>query len=156
MPTIPITAPKWRQPKDYEEALEHTMIFGSKSGIDIGMVVSNTAPFNYTGFPAISVPCGKSNGLPIGMMLVAPYFREDVLFQAAYAYEQSASPGGPRSGTGCCNRVTADRLGPNTTQPGNCKFTSLRTYNFERRRRLKYAKGLNSKSCDCYFAQPGR
>ena len=91
MPTIPVTAPKWREPKDYEEALEHTMIFGSKSGLNIGMVVSNTAPFNYTGFPAISVPCGKSNGLPIGMMLVAPYFREDVLFQASYAYEQSAN-----------------------------------------------------------------
>ncbi len=91
MPTIPVTAPKWREPKDYEQALEHTMIFGSKSGLDIGMVVSNTAPFNYTGHPAISIPCGKSNGLPIGMMLVAPYFREDVLFQASYAYEQSVN-----------------------------------------------------------------
>jgi amidase len=44
-----------------------------------------------TGHPAISIPCGKSDGLPIGMMLVAPYFREDLLFQASYAYEQSVN-----------------------------------------------------------------
>ena len=53
------------------------------------MVAPNICPFNYTGHPAISIPCGKSDGLPIGLQLVAPHFREDVLLQAAYAYEQS-------------------------------------------------------------------
>ena len=52
-------------------------------------MIANTCPFNYTGHPAISIPCAKSDGLPIGMMLVAPHFREDLLFQAASAYQQS-------------------------------------------------------------------
>jgi amidase len=88
MPTVPRTAPRWRQPRSHEEALEHT-IFGGKQGLDIGPVIANTCPFNYTGHPAISVPCAKSGGLPVGLMLVAPHFREDLLFQAAYAFQQS-------------------------------------------------------------------
>jgi amidase len=88
MPTVPLTAPRWREPKDYEEALEHTL-FGGQLGMDLGPVIANTAPFNYTGHPAISIPCGKSEGLPIGLMLVAPHFKEDVLLQAAAAYQHS-------------------------------------------------------------------
>ena len=88
MPTIPLKAPKWREPKSHEEALDHT-ILGGKVGLDLGPVIANTCPFNYTGHPAISVPCAKSDGLPIGLMLVAPHFREDVLLQAAHAYQQS-------------------------------------------------------------------
>jgi amidase len=41
------------------------------------------------GHPAISVPCAKLDGMPVGLMLVAPYFREDALLQAAAAYQQS-------------------------------------------------------------------
>jgi amidase len=48
-------------------------------------------PFNCTGHPAISVPCGASGGLPIGMMLVAKHFEEAVLYQAAAAFERSFS-----------------------------------------------------------------
>ncbi|MCI0546984.1 MAG: amidase [Candidatus Rokubacteria bacterium] len=88
MPTIPLKAPRWREPRDHEDALELTMLGGNR-GLDLGPVIANTCPFNYTGHPALSIPCGKSNGLPIGLMLVAPYFREDVLFQAAAAYQQS-------------------------------------------------------------------
>ena len=88
MPTIPIKALFWPEPKDHEEALEHTL-FGGELGMDWGVVAPNICPFNYTGHPAISIPCGKSDGLPIGLQLVAPHFREDVLLQAAYAYEQS-------------------------------------------------------------------
>ena len=58
-------------------------------GANLLLLAANTAPFNYTGHPAISIPCGKSEGLPIGLQPVAPYFREDVLFQASYAYEKS-------------------------------------------------------------------
>ena len=54
-----------------------------------GPVIANTCPFNYTGHPAISVPCAKLDGLPVGLMLVAPHFREDVLLQAAAAYQRS-------------------------------------------------------------------
>ena len=90
LPTTPMKAPLWREPKDYEQALEHT-IFGGELGPNLILFAANTAPFNYTGHPAISIPCGKSEGLPIGLQLVAPYFREDVLLQASYAYEQSVN-----------------------------------------------------------------
>ncbi len=88
MPTVPLRAPRWREPMNHEEAIEHTL-FGGKLGMDLGPVIANTCPFNYTGHPAISIPCGKSEGLPIGLMLVAPHFREDVLFRAAHTYQQS-------------------------------------------------------------------
>lgn len=52
-------------------------------------MVGNTAPYNALGFPAISVPCGISEGLPIGMMLVAKPWNEMVLYQAADAFEAS-------------------------------------------------------------------
>ena len=88
MPTAPFKPWLWREPKDHEQALEHT-IFGGEEGRNLSALASNTSPFNLTGHPAITIPCGKSEGLPIGLMLVAPHFREDVLFQAGYAYEQS-------------------------------------------------------------------
>ncbi len=88
MPTIPLTAPRWREPRDYEDALELTMLGGTRS-LDLGPVIANTCPFNYTGHPAISVPCAKLGGLPVGLMLVAPYFREDALLQAASAYQHA-------------------------------------------------------------------
>src|SRR6266436_5771698 len=88
MPTIPMTAPRWQEPRDHEDAMELTML-GGKRSLDLGPVIANTCPFNYTGHPAISVPCAKIGGLPVGLMLVAPYFREDTLIQAAAAYQQS-------------------------------------------------------------------
>ena len=48
-----------------------------------------TIPANMAGIPAISLPCGFSNGLPIGLQLMAPAFGEETLFRAAHAYEQS-------------------------------------------------------------------
>jgi aspartyl-tRNA(Asn)/glutamyl-tRNA(Gln) amidotransferase subunit A len=48
-----------------------------------------TVPVSYTGFPAISVPCGfNSAGLPIGMQIVANDFQERLLFRIAAALEQ--------------------------------------------------------------------
>ncbi|MDA4116206.1 MAG: Asp-tRNA(Asn)/Glu-tRNA(Gln) amidotransferase subunit GatA [Thaumarchaeota archaeon] len=46
----------------------------------------NTVAANLTGLPAISVPCGFVDGLPVGMQLIAPRFREDVLLTAAVAF----------------------------------------------------------------------
>ncbi|MEW6717795.1 MAG: amidase [Chloroflexota bacterium] len=47
-----------------------------------------TAPFNLTGLPAISLPCGFSpEGLPIGLQIVSPPWAEARLLQAALAYE---------------------------------------------------------------------
>lgn len=52
-------------------------------------MVGNTAAFNAGHFPAMSIPCGLSEGLPIGMMLVADDFCEMTIYQAAHAFEQS-------------------------------------------------------------------
>jgi len=50
-------------------------------------MVGNTSPFNAAGYPAMSVPCGMSEGLPIGMMLVADHYRESTIYRAASAFE---------------------------------------------------------------------
>ena len=47
-------------------------------------MLDNTAPFDMTGHPAISVPCGKSNGLPIGLMLVGRRFGDATVLRAAH------------------------------------------------------------------------
>jgi amidase len=52
-------------------------------------MVTNTAPFDVTGHPGLSVPCGKSDGLPIGMMLIGRHFNDATLLKLGYAYEQS-------------------------------------------------------------------
>src|SRR6202035_3753833 len=41
-------------------------------------MLTNTAPFDVTGHPGLSVPCGMSDGLPIGLMLIGRHF-EDAL-----------------------------------------------------------------------------
>ena len=52
---------------------------------------SFTAPFNVTGLPAISVPCGfTEDGLPIGMQIAGKPFDEPGVIQAAYTYQQHA------------------------------------------------------------------
>lgn len=48
-----------------------------------------TAPVNLVGVPAISIPCGFVDGLPIGMQLVGPHQAEELLLQTAHAYEQA-------------------------------------------------------------------
>jgi aspartyl-tRNA(Asn)/glutamyl-tRNA(Gln) amidotransferase subunit A len=51
---------------------------------------SNTSPFNHFGTPAMTVPCGFSkDGLPIGLQIAAAAYREPVILQLAYAYQQS-------------------------------------------------------------------
>jgi amidase len=51
-------------------------------------MLPNTAPFDVTGHPAMSLPCGMSNGLPIGMMLVSRHYNESTIYRAAAAFEQ--------------------------------------------------------------------
>jgi aspartyl-tRNA(Asn)/glutamyl-tRNA(Gln) amidotransferase subunit A len=49
-----------------------------------------TAPANITGAPALSLPCGfTEQKLPIGFQLMGPHLSEELLFQTAYAYEQT-------------------------------------------------------------------
>jgi len=64
---------------------------GEKSDDPLAMKLSDilTIPINMAGLPAISVPCGFSDGLPIGLQVIAPSFKEETLYHVAYAYEQS-------------------------------------------------------------------
>ncbi|MGZ9811443.1 amidase [Pseudoroseicyclus sp. H15] len=48
-----------------------------------------TIAFNVTGHPALSLPCGFDAGLPLGAQLIAPKGREDLLVQAAQAFEMA-------------------------------------------------------------------
>jgi amidase len=52
-------------------------------------MLTNTAPFDLTGHPGLSVPCGMSDGLPIGLMLIGRHFDDATLLRLGYAYEQS-------------------------------------------------------------------
>ena len=88
--------------QDFDKAFGHcdviltptapTVAFGIGAVSDPLVMKQNdilTIPANMAGIPAISLPCGFSNGLPIGLQIMAPAFGEEVLFRAAYAYEQA-------------------------------------------------------------------
>jgi amidase len=51
-------------------------------------MIANTAPFDATGHPAMSLPCGLADGLPVGMMLIGKHYDEATLYRAAHAFEQ--------------------------------------------------------------------
>jgi amidase len=51
-------------------------------------MIANTSPFDVTGHPAMSLPCGKVDGLPVGVMLIGRHYAEKTIYQAAHAYEQ--------------------------------------------------------------------
>jgi len=48
-----------------------------------------TVPANLTGYPAISIPCGFSDGLPIGLQIIGKPFDEGTVLRAAYAFEKN-------------------------------------------------------------------
>ena len=50
-------------------------------------MLPNTCPFDVTGHPAMSIPCGMSGGLPIGLMLIAKHYNESTIYRAAHAFE---------------------------------------------------------------------
>jgi len=50
-------------------------------------MINNTSPFDASGHPAISVPCGMIDGLPVGMMLIGRKFDEVTLLRASDAFE---------------------------------------------------------------------
>ncbi len=81
-PTTPMTAPAIAELTTNPDALRPAEI----------KLLRNTRPFNVWGLPAISIPCGfDKKGLPIGLQIAGPHWREDLVLLLAHAYEQ-ASP----------------------------------------------------------------
>jgi len=75
MPTTPVVAPSIEGPDAIEMAR---------------LLTRYTAPFNLTGLPALSLPCGyNSDGLPIGLQIIGRRWAEAQVLRGAYAYEQS-------------------------------------------------------------------
>ncbi len=82
LPTTPITAP---------------LILGDDALEQARHLTRFTAPFNLTGVPAISLPCGlHGGGLPMGLQMVTQPWQEARLLRAAFAYERASSEVGSR------------------------------------------------------------
>ena len=80
-PTVPIPAPPITS--------EFVQIAGEQVGVRPALVGMNR-PANFTGLPAMSVPCGFTRGgLPIGLQLIGRAFDEATLLRIAYAYEKA-------------------------------------------------------------------
>jgi aspartyl-tRNA(Asn)/glutamyl-tRNA(Gln) amidotransferase subunit A len=64
---------------------------GAKTDDPLQMYMNDfcTVPMPLAGIPAISIPCGLSEGLPVGFQLAGPAFSENRLLDAAYALEQA-------------------------------------------------------------------
>ena len=62
---------------------------GEKTGDPLAMYLNDfcTVPMSLAGIPAISIPCGLSDGLPVGLQIVGPAFSENRLLDAAHALE---------------------------------------------------------------------
>ncbi|MDE0705544.1 MAG: amidase [Rhodospirillaceae bacterium] len=78
MPTLPMVAPP---------------IPGPDAPLDVYIqrafeMIPNTAPFDITGHPSMSIPCGLSDGLPVGLMLTGKHYDESTIYRAAHAFEQ--------------------------------------------------------------------
>ncbi len=66
---------------------------GEKMNDPLSMYLSDiaTIPVNLAGIPAISIPCGFVNGLPVGLQIMGKAFSEETLFRAAFTYEQNTA-----------------------------------------------------------------
>jgi aspartyl-tRNA(Asn)/glutamyl-tRNA(Gln) amidotransferase subunit A len=81
-PTMPMPAPAIADLKAAPDSLRPAEL----------KLLRNTRPFNVWGVPAISAPCGfTSSGLPIGLQIAGPHWREDVVLRVAHAYEQATA-----------------------------------------------------------------
>jgi amidase len=78
-PTIPMTVPTVK-----------TMALKRHDPVYMGELVRFTMPFDLTGSPTITLPCGFStDGLPLAFQLVGPHLSEDLLCRAGHAFQQA-------------------------------------------------------------------
>jgi aspartyl-tRNA(Asn)/glutamyl-tRNA(Gln) amidotransferase subunit A len=89
--------------REFADAFEHfdllvsptspTVAFklGEKTDNPLAMYLADvlTIPPNMAGLPGLSIPCGLSDGLPVGLQLIGPQFAENTLFRAAHALEHA-------------------------------------------------------------------
>ncbi len=81
-PTTPIPAPSIEELKANPENLRPAEL----------KLLRNTRPFDVWGLPGISVPCGfTQSGLPIGLQIVGPHWREDLVLRLAGEYERATA-----------------------------------------------------------------
>jgi amidase len=77
MPTTPMKAPPMPKPgAPREEVVQRAL-----------EMITNTAPFDISHHPAMAIPCGMSDGLPVSMMLVGKHWDEPAIYRAAAAFE---------------------------------------------------------------------
>ncbi len=64
---------------------------GARTDDPLAMYLADvlTIPSNMAGLPGLSIPCGLSEGLPVGLQLIGPQFAENLLFRAGHALEQA-------------------------------------------------------------------
>jgi aspartyl-tRNA(Asn)/glutamyl-tRNA(Gln) amidotransferase subunit A len=65
--------------------------FGAKTANPVAMYLSDllTIPSCMAGLPGLNIPCGLSEGLPVGLQLIGPQFSENTLFRVGHALEQA-------------------------------------------------------------------
>ncbi len=78
MPTVPVLPFKYDPDSSWVDRIARN-----------DQISLNTGPFNATGHPALSVPCGKVNGLPVGLMLIGKHFQDATLLKIAHAFEKN-------------------------------------------------------------------
>ena len=82
MPTSPTVAKPWQPPHGpYLEQLATALQPMTRN--------RNRQPFNYTGHPALSIPCGRSGVLPIGLQLIGRFHDDGLLLRAAQSYQSA-------------------------------------------------------------------
>jgi len=83
MPTVPIAAPP--------HGADAPTLDGLRSTENRFPTIANTAMFDLTHHPAMTVPAGTADGAPVGMMFVGERFDESTLFHLGYGYEQGTA-----------------------------------------------------------------
>lgn len=87
MPTLPVL------PNDIGD--DWADLNGKKVDL-IDNIIRFTGPGNLTGLPGLSVPCGFSKGLPVGLQIMGPAFGEAAILNAGYAFEKTNPMGGKK------------------------------------------------------------